>query len=175
MKSRKRVLYLTRAGLIAALYAALTLVSTLFGLSFGPIQLRLGEALCILPVFFPEAVPGLTLGCLLSCFFGSEMLIADLIFGTLATLIGAIGAALLRRHPFLAPLPNVLANTLILPPMMALFYRTEAALPLMFLTVGIGEALTSYGMGLLLYQTLRPMKGSLNEKLSTREEKDHGV
>ena len=86
---KKSTLYLTRGALVTALYVALTYLATLFGLSSGVIQFRFSEALCVLPIFMPEAVLGLTVGCLLSNII-SGCVIWDIIFGTLATLIGAI-------------------------------------------------------------------------------------
>ena len=112
----KKVLKLTRGALIAALYVILTLTSALFGLDKGAIQLRLAEALTILPVVFPEAVLGLYIGCILANTF-SGALVADVFLGSLATLIGAYGAYLLRRLPkkliWVATLPTVISNALI--------------------------------------------------------------
>ena len=152
---RTRILYLAQAGLIAALYAVLTLVIGAFGLANGVIQLRLSEALCILPIFLPAAIPGLTIGCLISNLM-TGCIWQDILFGTLATLIGAIGARLLRKIPLLAPLPTVLTNTLIIPFVLAYGYGFEGGLLYFMATVGIGEVLSAYLAGLVLYYALRP-------------------
>ena len=111
MRKSTPVLYLTYAGVIAALYIVLTWFSALFGLSgMGAIQLRLSEALCVLPYFTAAAVPGVTVGCLLANVFTGAAL-PDIIFGTLATLLGAIGTRLLRRYRYLAPLPPIMFST----------------------------------------------------------------
>lgn len=149
-----RILYLSQAGLIAALYVVLTLLAGAFGLSSGVIQLRVSEALCILPIFIPAAIPGLTVGCLISNLLTSAIW-QDVLFGTLATLIGAIGARLLRRLPLLSPLPTVLANTVIIPFVLAYGYRFEGGISYFMLTVGIGEVLSAYVLGLFLYFALR--------------------
>ena len=121
---RARILYVTQAGLIAALYTVLTLFIGAFGLANGAIQLRISEALCVLPFFTSAAIPGLTVGCLISNLI-TGCLWQDVLFGTLATLLGAIGASMLRRVPWLVPMPTVLFNTLIIPCVLAYAYRFE--------------------------------------------------
>ena len=155
----RRVAHLARAGIIAALYVVLTFISALFGLSgLGAIQLRISEALCILPVFSAAAVPGVTLGCLLANLFTGAAL-PDIIFGTLATLLGAVGTRLLRKKVPLAMLPPVLANTLIIPFVIRYAYVDVAeSLPFLFLTVGVGELLSVALFGTLLYFALRPIR-----------------
>ena len=158
--TRARVRSLCFAAIIAALYTVLTFVASAFGLASGVIQLRLSEALCILPVFTPAAIPGLTLGCLLSNFL-TGCLPQDILFGSLATLIGAVGARLLRKFPYLAPLPTVAANTVIVPLVLAFAYRVEDGLPFLFATVGIGELLSAYLLGVILYLSLRKHQAKL--------------
>ena len=108
--------YLTRGALIAALYVGLSYVSTIFGLSSGAIQFRISEALCILPIFMPEAIPGLFIGCILSNIIAGCVL-WDIVFGSIATLIGAVGAYALRNLPrkfkWAATLPNLISNIVI--------------------------------------------------------------
>ncbi|MBQ3063276.1 MAG: QueT transporter family protein [Clostridia bacterium] len=156
--SQRGILYLARAAMIAALYLVLTWISALFGLSgMGVLQLRISEALCILPIFTAAAVPGVTVGCLLANLLTGAAL-PDIIFGTLATLLGAVGTGLLRRMPFVAMLPPVLANTLIIPFVIRYAYVDVAeSLPFLFLTVGIGEILSIFLFGTLLYLSLRPV------------------
>lgn len=153
--NKQRILYVCQAGLVAALYTVLTCIVGAFDLASGAIQFRVSEALCVLPVFFPAAIPGLTVGCLISnLFMGS--LWQDVVFGTLATLLGAIGAYSLRRAPFwLVPLPTVLANGLIVPPILVYAYRIEGTLPLIALSVTLGELLFAGLLGSLLCLLLR--------------------
>ena len=150
---------LARGSMIAALYVVLTLVSSVFGLSSGVIQLRLSEALCILPFFCPEAIPGLFVGCLLANFLSGGLPL-DVLFGSLATLLGAIGARALRRYRFLVPLPTVLANAAIVPPVLIFVYGVSDAYPFILLTVTLGELLSVYALGLpLLYALEKRGKG----------------
>lgn len=150
----QRTLALSRAALVAALYVALTFLSSLVGLDSGAIQLRLSEALCILPIFMPSSILGLTVGCFLSnLLVGAHWL--DILIGPLATLIGAYGTYLLRRVKWLAPLPAVLSNTLIIPFVLSYAYGVEQAIPLLMLTVGIGEVLSVYGFGTVLMVSAR--------------------
>jgi uncharacterized membrane protein len=155
MKNRARILFVTEAALIAALYTVLTVFVGAFGLANGAIQFRVSEALCVLPFFTPAAIPGLAVGCFLSNLF-TGCIWQDVLFGTLATLIGAVGARLLRRVPWLIPLPTVLANTLIVPPVLAYGYGFEEGLPYLMLTVGVGEVLSAYACGLVLFFAIQP-------------------
>lgn len=154
MNQKSKILYLCRGAIVAALYVVLTFLSHLFGLDSGMIQIRVSEALCILPVFTASAVPGLYVGCLLSNLLMGGVIL-DVLVGSLATLIGALGSYALRKFPFLAPLPTVLANTLLVPFVLAYGYGMEQAIPLMMLTVGIGEILSAYLLGVLLYVALK--------------------
>ena len=152
--------YLTQSGVIAALYVSLTLLAKVFGLDSGQIQLRLSEALCVLPVFLPAAVPGLTIGCLLANLLCGNI-IWDVVFGTLATLLGAIGTRLLRKRPLLALLPPIVSNTIIVPFVLAYAYCLPGSVPFFMLTVGIGEVLSCGLLGSLLYNTLDKHKNQL--------------
>ena len=147
---KSKTLYLCQAALIAALYVVLTYLARLFGLDSGVIQLRFSEALCILPIFLPAAVPGLYIGCLISNLLVGAIWM-DVLVGPIATLIGALGTYALRRHVWLAPLPPILANTLLIPPVLAFGYGAEQSIPFLMLTVGIGEILSVYVCGMLLY------------------------
>ena len=137
MKNQK-IRYITYGAVIAALYVALSFVAYSFGLSgTAVVQLRLSEALTVLPAFIPAAVPGLAVGCLLTNLLTGAA-VWDVVFGTIATLIGALGTLALRKHKWLAPLPPIIANTLILPPILAKVYGGETV-PVFILTVGLGE------------------------------------
>lgn len=155
MKNSTR--YLTHAALIAALYVVLTLLSALFGLSGGVIQLRLSEALTVLPAFTPAAIPGLTVGCLLANAL-SGALPWDVVFGSLATALGALGTYLLRRHRRLAALPPVAANVLMVPLVLQNVYGAPDAYWFLCLTVGVGELLTAGVLGTLLVRALEKRK-----------------
>ena len=158
-KRRRSIAYLTHAGIIAALYVVLTWISALFGLSgMGAIQLRISEALCILPIFTAAAVPGVTIGCLLANLLTGAAL-PDIIFGTLATLLGVLGTRFFRRIVPLAMVPPVFFNTLIIPFVIRYAYvDVTESLPFLFLTVGVGEALSVFLFGTLLYFALRPVR-----------------
>lgn len=142
--------FLCRGALIAALYVVLTWLCSLVGLDKGVIQMRLSEALCVLPAFTGAAVPGLFVGCLLANLLTGSAL-PDIIFGSLATLIGALGAYALRRRKWLVPLPTVLANVLIIPFVLRFAYGAEGTIPYFMLTVGAGEVISAYICGMLLY------------------------
>ena len=152
----KKVLYLAYAGVIAAVYVVLTYVFA--PISFGQVQVRVAEALTILPVFTEAAVPGLFVGCLLGNTLGGAAL-PDIIFGSLATLIGAVGTRMLRdAHPFLAPLPPIWANTIVVPWVLKHAYGVDLPIPFMMLTVGIGEIVSCGVLGMILYFALKKRK-----------------
>ena len=168
-----------RVGVIAAAYAALTLVAlTMLGsLAWGPVQFRVSEALCVLALFTADAVPGLALGCAIAnianiALSGTGMLgMLDVVFGTLATALGAWFTWRNCRHPALAVLGPVLANALIVPAYLPLllqgigFYTIpftsialDGAYPAMYafglLATGIGETVVMYVLGLPLARAL---------------------
>lgn len=151
-KARNTLVYITEASAIAALYTVITIA--IGPLGSAAIQCRIPEAMCILAIFTPAAIPGLTIGCLISN-IATGCLWQDILFGTLATLIGAIGARLLRRIWWLTPLPTVVANTLIIPFVLAYAYHVEDGIPFLMLTVGIGEVISAYVLGIALYFALR--------------------
>lgn len=148
----KRVLFIVHAALIAALYVVLTLLANFFGLANYAIQVRFSEALTILPFFTVAAIPGLGIGCLLSNIL-TGCALPDIIFGTAATLIGAVFTRILRKSKWLAPLPPIIANTVIVPFVLLYAYGVRP-LWLSFLTVGIGEIISCGFLGLLLLNTL---------------------
>ena len=158
MKKQKHLIALTYAAIIAALYVLLTFLSA--GLASGVIQLRLAEALSVLPYFTPAAIPGLFGGCILANLL-TGCAPWDVVFGSLATLLGASVAYLIRRFRYLTPLPNILANTLIVPFVLRHVYGAEEALPFLFFTVGIGEILSSGVLGIALLLVLNRYAGRL--------------
>ena len=156
-KSRFTTRQIALAGIIAAIYTVMSLLSSVFGIAYGPIQCRFSEALTVLPFLFPEAVPGLFIGCVVTNLM-STVGPLDIIFGSLATLLAALWT---RRMPnkWLAPLPPVVCNAVIIGAMIA-WYEVgfTSAFWGMFafnaLTVGIGEAIACYVLGLLLLQVI---------------------
>lgn len=136
---KKKTAFLTRSALIAALYVVLTALSALLGIDKGVIQFRLSEVLTVLPCLTPAAVPGLFLGCLISN-VTFNALPPDILFGSLATLIGAIGTMLIgKKCEWLASLPPILANALIVPWVLKLAYHAEGTVPFFMATVFLGE------------------------------------
>ena len=159
-KNAFNVKTLSMGGAIAALYVVLTFVAQAFGLASGAIQVRLSEALTILPCFTFAAVPGLTVGCVLANLLtGCAMW--DVVFGSLATLIGAIGTRLLREKPLLAWIPPVLSNAIIVPIVLQKVYGVPDAFWYLMLTVGAGEVISVYVLGTLLYLGLQKLPKSL--------------
>ena len=144
---------ITHSAIIAALYVVLTLAAQLLGLASGAIQVRFSEALTILPVFTSAAIPGLAIGCLISNIIAGGV-IWDIIFGTFATLIGAVGTYILRNHRWAAPIPPIVANAVIVPFVLIYAYGATEALPFLMLTVGIGEVISAGVLGTVLLKTL---------------------
>ena len=149
--NRNKTLQLANAGLIAALYVVLTWIANLLGLASGAIQVRLSEALTILPVFTASAVPGLTVGCVLANLL-TGCAAWDVVFGSLATLIGAVGTRMMRKTPQLAWIPPVVANVAIVPIVLMKVYGAEEAWWFLALTVGAGELISCGLLGLLVWR-----------------------
>ena len=151
---------MTTAAIIAAAYTVLTFVSFAFGLDKGVIQLRLSEALAVLPAFTPAAIPGLFAGCLRSSFLtGGHPL--DAVFGSLVTLLAAFICYFMRKCAkhrigiLTLALPNVILNALLIPLILIFVYGVGDAYPFLLLTVGIGELLASGVLGTLLAYAMR--------------------
>lgn len=180
MKNKKTLFFVVQAGLIAAVYVALTSVSALAGLASGVIQVRISEALCILPLFTPAAIPGLFVGC------ATANLITgcapwDILFGSLATLLGALGAYWIgkcikksngkSKKVFLLklflPFPNLLTNIIIVPWVLRFVYGDTAAIWFLSLTVGIGELIAGVGLGLILLFALEKRAYHIFDKIKT--------
>ena len=158
----KRILFLCRGAIVAALYVVLTFLAKLLGLDSGVIQVRFSEMLCILPIFMPASIPGLAVGCFLSnLLVGAHWL--DILIGPMATLIGALGTYLLRKVKWLAPLPAVLSNALIIPFVLSYAYGVEDAIPFLMLTVGIGELISVYGLGGMLMISAKNFLNTLKD------------
>lgn len=143
---------ITHSAMIAAIYVVLTLLFRPF--SFGEIQVRIAEALTILPVFTSAAIPGLFIGCLIANILGGSIL-PDIIFGSLATLIGAYFTCLLRKkNKFLAPLPPIISNTVIIPFVLRYAYGINLPIYFLMLTVCIGEIISCGVLGMIVYAAL---------------------
>ena len=172
---------LVQAAMIAAVYVVLTLLANAFGLANYAIQIRFSEALTILPFFTPAAVPGLFVGCILSNLL-TGCLPLDVAFGSLATLLGALGTYMIGRmgrtaarntkkalepgqkftlDKMLSPLPPIITNTLIVPYVLAYVYQFEGSIPYFMLTVGIGEVISCGILGLILLFSLEKYKNFL--------------
>lgn len=148
--------FLAEAAAIGAIYVVLTLLFA--PLSFGEVQIRFSEALTILPFFTPAAIPGLFIGCIIANLFGGAIPV-DIIFGSIATLIGAVFTYKLRNsNRFLAPIPPIAANTVIVPFVLRFGYGVNLPIPLMMLTVGIGEVVSCAVVGLILQAALLKYK-----------------
>ena len=143
----KKALFITQGAVIAAIYVVLVVVFNYW--SFGPIQFRIAEVLTILPYFTPAAIPGLFIGCIIANVMGGAV-IWDIVFGSIATLIGAIGTYMLRKNKWLAPLPPVIANTLIVPFVLKYAYGEEELVPLLMVSIGASELVVCGVLGMLL-------------------------
>ncbi len=156
----KKSKFLSTAAIIAALYVVLTFIANSLGLASGAIQVRISESLCVLPMFTPAAIPGLFLGCLISNIL-CGCVVWDVIFGSLATLIGAVFTYLLRKHKILALIPPILSNTIIVPFVLRFVYGLPAGLWYLIITVGIGEIISCGILGTILYKILKKHENSI--------------
>lgn len=154
-KEKKRVLFITQAAAIAAMYVVLTEIATLMRLSSGAVQIRFSEALTVLPFFTPSAIPGLFIGCLVSNLLAGAV-IWDVIFGSLATLLAACVTYLIRRaHPVLASLPPIVANTVVVPLVLRFAYGLEDAWYILAGGVFLGELISCGVFGTILLYALK--------------------
>lgn len=160
----KNTMFLVQAAAIGAIYVVLTLLFA--PLSYGEVQVRFSEALTILPYFTPAAIPGLFVGCILSNLLGGAIPV-DIIFGSIATLIGAVFTYKLRNcSKWLAPLPPIVANMVIVPFVLYYGYGVNLPIPLMMLTVGVGEIISCGIFGMIVLTALSKVKGSVFGKAS---------
>lgn len=172
-KKMKPALFIAQAAMIAAIYVVLTYFINAFNLASGAIQVRISEALTILPVFTPAAIPGLFIGCLLSNTL-TGCVIWDIVFGSLATLIAAVCTYLLRNTKFLFTLPPVFANAIIVPFVLKYAYGIGDAYWFLFVTVGIGEVISVCVLGFILKNVLSKNASTLfrlDADSVTREDK----
>ena len=167
----KKVLFITQAAMIAAIYVVLNILANSLGLANYAVQVRFSEALTILPCFTPAAIPGLFVGCILSNILTGCMPL-DVLFGSLATLAGAVGTYLIARgirragaktvpvqhaaRKWLCPLPPIIANIIVVPYVLAYVYHIPGSIPYFMLTVGAGELISCYVLGMILFKALAP-------------------
>ena len=160
MKNNK-VLFLCQGAMIGTLYVILTLISSVIGLLSTPV--RLSETLCVLPYFTSAAVPGLFVGCLISnLILGGA--IPDIIFGSLATLLGAVGTYLLRNFKtgkWFASIPPVLSNTIIIPPILSYCYGYSEGWVVIASSIALSEIVSCTLIGTALLFALMPVKNKL--------------
>lgn len=156
----KNVTYLTHGAMIAALYVVLTYLANMLGLASGAIQVRLSEALTIMPYFTPAAIPGLFAGCLLSNILTGCCLI-DIVFGSLATFVAAFVSYGLRKHKWLVAIPPIVANALVVPFVLIYGYGVNSPVGYLIATVGAGEVLSCGVIGMILLLSLDKVKGSI--------------
>lgn len=167
-KTGKKIRFIIHAALIAAVY---TVVSLIFApVSVGPVQLRVSEALCVLPYFTPAAIPGLFIGCIIANSFVSGMIWADIVFGSLATLGAAILSYLLRKFRWLVPAPAVILNALVVPFVLKFGYGFDDALWFMMITVGLGQIGACYCFGMPIMFAL-----DVSGAFSRKDKKDRKV
>ncbi len=155
---------LTYAGIIACIYAVLTLMPGLNALSYGPVQLRVSEVMTVLPLFTPWAVPGLTIGCLIANIIGSPMIL-DTVFGTAATLLAACATYILRKKKILALSMPAIFNGIIIGSMLTIFYVEKAfsakLLTVNICTVALGELVVCFLLGFPFIKALEKFTNRL--------------
>ena len=154
MKNKQKIRNIAVGAVIASLYVVLTYLANMLGLASGAIQVRLSEILTVMPIFTPAAIPGLFIGCVVANIL-TGCALWDVVFGSLATLIGAVGTYLLRKYNLLAVIPPILANAIIVPFVLLFVYSLEGTYWYFFLTVGIGEIISCGVFGTILLKSLK--------------------
>ena len=154
MKNKQKIRGVAVGAVVAALYVVLTYLANMLGLASGAVQVRLSEILTVMPVFTPYAIPGLFIGCVLANVL-TGCALWDVVFGSLATLIGAIGTYLLRKHNLLSLVPPILANAIIVPFVLLFVYSLDGTYFYFFATVGIGEVISCGVFGTILLKSLK--------------------
>ena len=162
MKKAKNIAF---GAIIAAMYIVLTIFAASFGLANNAIQVRISEALTVLPYFTPYAIPGLFIGCIVSNVL-TGCVIWDTIFGSIATLIGAIatyytGKLRFKNAKFLAPLGPIISNTVIIPHVLSKVYGAKETIWFLSLTIGIGEIISCGILGMILMYALEKHKNRI--------------
>lgn len=153
----KKTRVVTEAALIAALYVVFTYISNIFGLASGVIQVRISEALTILPAFTFSAVTGLSIGCLAANLITGAA-IWDIVFGTLATFLGALGTYYLGKNKYVAPVFPIVSNTAIIPFVLKSVYGVAEGYRFLFMTIFLGEFISCGILGVMLYNIIKKTK-----------------
>jgi uncharacterized membrane protein len=158
-RNNGRTQFITMAGAIAAAYVVLTFIAQTVGLASGAIQFRLSEVLTILPMFTTAAIPGLAVGCVLANIL-TGCALWDVVFGSIATLLGALGTHLLKKteNPYLGCLPPIISNMLIVPAVLMKVYGAPESYWYLMLTVGIGEVVCCGVLGVIFYKVIKKRK-----------------
>lgn len=151
MKTQK-IKGIVLGAMTCAVYVIVTLA--IKPIASGPVQVRLSEALCVMPCFTPYAIPGLFLGCFVSNFISGSLFL-DTVFGSIATLIGAIGTYFFRKNKYLCVLPPIISNTLIVPFVLAYVYKFPGSVYWFMVTVGAGELVSCGFLGIFLYNIVK--------------------
>jgi len=154
MKNKQKIRGIAVGAVVAALYVVLTYLANMLGLASGAIQVRLSEILTVMPVFTPFAIPGLFIGCVLANIL-TGCALWDVVFGSLATLVGAVGTYLLRKNNLLAVVPPILSNAIIVPFVLLNVYALEGTYFYFFATVVIGEIISCGVFGTFLLKSLK--------------------
>lgn len=154
----RKTRFITKTAAIAGLYTILTVLNA--GFSTGPIQCRLSEALCVLPIFTFSAVPGVTVGCLISNVIVGGA-VWDVVFGTLATFLGAAGTYFLRKRKVASLIPPIAANTVAVPLILSYVYKFPGAILWFAFTIFVGEVLSVGVLGSVLTAAVRKNKALL--------------
>ena len=158
-KTNQSVRRIAQGAVIAALYVVLTIIFA--PISFGAVQVRIAEIMTIMPLFTPAAIPGLFLGCVLANLLGGAI-IWDVIFGSIATLIGAALGYMLRKNRWLVPIPAIVSNTIIVPLVLRYGYAIDMPLYLMAIYIALGEIVGCYLLGELFASILLKHRKSLS-------------
>ena len=154
---KSKAAYLAQAAIIAALYVVLTYVSAAFDLASGAIQVRISEGLTVLPFFTVAGIPGVTLGCFLAnLLLGSPW--PDVVFGSMATLIGALGTYALKKNRFACSIPPVISNAVIIPLVLRYAYGTPGSLLFFAATIAAGEIISCVVFGQVIISALLPLR-----------------
>lgn len=160
MKTKNNVRFIVQSATIAAIYVVLTLMANMFGLANYAVQVRFSEALTVLPAYMSSAIPGLTIGCLIANLL-TGALAPDIIFGSIATLIGAVFTYIFRKDKWFAPFPPIISNTLIIPFLLAFVYKFEGSVWYFMITVGLGEILSCGILGYILMSVIKRLPRKL--------------